>query len=555
MAIIKESIDLNGDGEFSTEDLDICWAYLQTKALHKAGGGITVDNFISTANSIYDANKASAIAGASDQLMKRLPGYMKDGADVKLSKTLKYKKLWMFNDITEDEYLLDSITRTKSSTYTGCSWITKPGVSTLPLFNTTSNGKVDLDDQGDIRSDRDWTLYIKGTTRWSGAVKRGPIFNKGTFIVKFFTQKIDLAELTRVAVISSGVPKESIRNFFDLPVGTTANDYADTTLEISVIREGISIRLFLNQIECFMALPSEQPEPVFGESATAPVTIQGKMWKTIETVYISDIDFTGQDVLDTQNTYTGFKQSYSLAHDMDITNSFFAYKQFFPDVNGKWSQVLNSVYGGGEDAQAIWSVQPTLNQTSTGYTPKAKCLRLSTNGNKREELKIPSVNMTGDFTIAMWVSVPTGGPFITFEGVSKTLTGGFHSDLATGQEWFWEIDSKKYKRGFDLQASDDELNKWHHVTIVKNGDNIGLWSNGSTGTWTHFPLTDEQQNDLGGCTVKINSPTNKSVDYIYISHVRVLPYAISHIPIANVGMRSSWTFIDELQAPVESPQL
>ena len=553
MAIIKESIDLNGDGEFSTEDLDICWAYLQTKALHAAGDNITVDNFISTAKSIYDTNKASNIAGASDELMKRLPGYMKDGADIKLSKTLKYKKLWMFNDIKAEGYLLDSITRTKSSTYTGCSWITKKGESTFPLFNTTSNGKVDLDDQGDIRSDRDWTLYIKGTTRWSGAVERGPIFNKGTFIVKFFTPANGN---TRVSVSSSGASyKESIHNFFDLPVGKTANNYADTTLEISVIREGISIRLFLNGIECFMALPSEQPEPVFGESATAPVTIQGKMWKTIETVYISDIDFTGQDVLDTQNTYTGFKQSYSLAHDMDITNSFFAFKQFFPDVNGKWSQVLNSVYGGGEDGQAIWSDQPELNQPSTDYTSKAKCLRLSTNKNKREQLKIPSVDMTGDFTIAMWVSVPTTGSFIIFEGVSKNLTGGFHNELAEYKEWFWEIDNIKHKRGFDLQASTDKLNKWHHVTIVKNGDNIGLWSNGSTGTWTHFTLNDGQQNALGSCVVKINSPTNNSVDYIYISHVRVLPYAVSHIPVGNVGMRSSWAFIDELQAPVESPQL
>ena len=163
--------------------------------------------------------------------------------------------------------------------------------------------------------------------------------------------------------------------------------------------------------------------------------------------------------------------------------------------------------------------------------------------------------MTGDFTIAMWVSVPTAGPFITFEGVSKSLTGGFHIDLATDLEWFWDIDNIKHKRGFDLQASTDKLNKWHHVTIVKNGDNIGLWSNGSTGTHTHFTLNDGQQNALGACTVKINSPTNNPLDYIYISHVRVLPYAISHIPVANVGMRSSWTFIDELQAPVESPQL
>ena len=552
MAIIKESIDLNGDSEFSTEDLDICWAYLQTKALHKAGGDITIDNFISTAKNIYNTNKTSNIAEASDQLMKRLPGYMKDGADVKLSKTLKYKKLWMFNDIKANGNLLDSVTRTKSSAYTGCSWITKKGDSTLPLFNTANNGKIELDDQGDIRSDRDWTLYIKGTTRWSGAVKKGPIFNKGTFIVKFFTRN----EVTRVAVSSSGATyKDSVHNFFDLPTGKIADDYADTTLEISVIREGISIRLFLNGLECFMALPSEQPEPVFGESASLPLTIQGKLWKTIETVYISDIDFIGQDVVDVQNTYTGFKQSYKLAHDMDITNSFFAFKQFFPDANGNWSQVLNSRYGSGETAQAIWSDQPVLSQTATDYTSKAKCLRLSTNGNKREELRIPSVNMTGDFTIAMWVSVPTAGSFITFEGVSKNLTGGFHSDLATDQEWFWEIDSKKYKRGFDLQASDNELNKWHHVTIVKNGDNIGLWSNGITGTWTHFTLTDAQQNGLSSCVVKINSPTNNSVDYIYISHVRVLPYAISHIPIASVGMRSSWTFIDELQAPVVSPQL
>ena len=58
---------------------------------------------------------------------------------------------------------------------------------------------------------------------------------------------------------------------------------------------------------------------------------------------------------------------------------------------------------------------------------------------------------------------------------------------------------------------------------------------------------------MGGCEVKFGN-LYKS-DNLYLSHIRVLNYAMSNIPQRNKGNRTSWSFIDDLKEPISPGQV
>ena len=173
---------------------------------------------------------------------------------------------------------------------------------------------------------------------------------------------------------------------------------------------------------------------------------------------------------------------------------------------------------------------PSLD-TSNGYVAKDKCIGLTleqTGGKIPQYMSCPSVDFRKDFTISFWVSFAS-----TFTKFLR-ITGENGVQLTLQMHW-----QKSEENGIKMKLGDTEKTfnvkgigagadaKWQHITIIKNGDYLSLWANGKYGdTSTYFTLSDEDKTNMGGSSVEFY--TENEVNKLYLSHVRILKYAVSH---------------------------
>ena len=61
---------------------------------------------------------------------------------------------------------------------------------------------------------------------------------------------------------------------------------------------------------------------------TEPIRLHSDTWSRIDVCYLSEIDFVNDDVYDVAVQLQN-ELSFTFAHDMDIENSFYNFKQFF----------------------------------------------------------------------------------------------------------------------------------------------------------------------------------------------------------------------------------
>lgn len=551
MGFLKETVDFNSDGEFTDKDLDVAWAYLQAKELYKleqqSDGDKTINegNFADKVKEVYNNNKASNIGrgGAGDISIKALPGFIKSGAALTVPKSLKFKHFWTFTDV-KSTGVLDAATGTLS-TYTNCNWTTSTNFD-APLFNFGVNGSLLLNDQNSIRNDRNWALFLRGKTRTSVGSAGGILCRKGGFEVEVASPYI------RVSSGPAGASWNSrIHLYFNIG---NADMFSYKDVDIVILREGISIRLYLNGEEQKLDNPAEMPEPIVGTDSDGMLEIPGQSWVYMDKAYISEIDISGDDIVDASGTYTGLPNDYKFNHDLDLYDSYFNFKSYFPDNKGSFARVDNTSKwmgeGGTAGARSEWSQPPTLTK-SNGYIPKTSCLKLTGNA----VLSTPQIDFTKDFTLSFWVNYLHPKTFLTFDGGSDVLFGYVPGNQGKLPASGWQFDfGGNDQRLLALEGNDgDHENTWNHVAIVKCGDNIGVWTNSKCNKWSVISVTQEQQSTIGICTPKFK-PFWTTGD-LYLSHMKIAQYAVCNVPIDNIGQKSSWTAIDELKTTSDTQRL
>jgi hypothetical protein len=560
MANLQEKTDYNNTNDFTSYDLDISWAYLQVKKLYElelaevdagnmteADMTITPANFVQLVKDQYTLNQTGSVAEtATDLPIITIPGNLSTGA-LSPSKKLSFKKLWMFNDIYAGAGIDDSVSGKPAGTLENAYYTNSTGVDQSPLWISGGNGLISLDDDGQLRSDRNWTFYIKGTSR---TLVNNMVFNKGGFEVALW---VDAGQ--NMARISSTGTKwvagsTSIHNFYFVPL--TDAELNNKTFEMSVVREGISIRLYINGQECLKSIPGDQPNPIYGGDSNTPITIKGSAFSSIEKVYITELDTVGEDVLDVQGNYLGDANSYSFVHDMDIENSFFAFKQYFPDKFGNFSRIFNTPYGPDAAAQVHWVTPPALD-TSNGFVAKDKCLKLAAYAGN-EYMTVPGVDFKKNFTFSFWFSYSsTYFNIVTLTGEDGTqLT--IRLDYNKTEALAAKIKFAGVERPFPLPGLGGGADvKWQHITLVKNGNFLTWYGNGDhqDNTWddSYFELSDVQEEDMGVAEIRFDG---YNPNYpLYLSHIRVLPYAVCQIPKKQVGQLTDYGIFPALIEPIE----
>lgn len=551
MAFLKETVDFSSDGRFTEKDLDIAWAYLQVKELYNleqasssAPKTINISNFAQKVKEAYVSNLASNVTNQSNPVsdinIQKLPGFIKSGADLSIPKRIKMKNFWTFTDVKSTQGVFDAKTGLYS-TFTDCNWLTGTNMD-KSLFNLNNNGVLNLNDVGSLRNDRNWALFIRGHTR---AITSGVFFQKGGFEVAF------TSSLLRITSGPSGAKwKDRQHSYYVLG---DINDYSYKNIDIVVVREGISMRVYVNGSELEMTVPSEQPEPMLGSDSDATLDLPGRTWLSLDKIYISDIDTTGDDIVSAEGVYTGLPNDYKYAHDMDLYESFFNFKSMVPDSAGGFARVFNSqLYENNVGKAATEWEKPPVKTTANGYIPKTSCLSLY--GNRF--LNLPQVNFKKDFTLSFWVSTAARGSFLSFPGEngSGTLgytTGGVGDTESQGLTlWLTGLGIKTLPL---TGNTGDQANTWNHIVIVKSGKSLCVWSNGQASKWTCVTLSETTENSLGKATPRFEGIG--ATEKLYLSHARVAEYAVMNPPVENIGRKSVWTEVDQLKSEIDTQRL
>lgn len=566
MANLIETVDFNSTGAFDSKDLDISWAYIQAKKLYEieqaeiqagtlssSAATITTDNFIDKVNEMYANNKTSGIAESTTDVPTKLPGTLSVGVP-NPTKRLNFKKLWLFNNPhSPQNVVLDSVSGlSKGQLINALYTSTDKNIDTVNMYLSANGGQVLLEDDGDLRSDRNWTFYVKGNLR--RPPNGSELFKKGSFGL-FTWETSQVATGLGLRLSSSGKyfggDATSVHNYFSTPY--SIHDIKNKQMELSLVREGLSIRVYINGQEC-IKLSGDQPDPIVGADKTEPIKLPTSAWSKLDVCYISELDFVNNDVLNDAKVYTGDELSFSFAHDMDIANSFYASKQFFPDRFGSFARIWNTPWGPADYAQIQWVEPPSTFDTSNGYVAKTKCLRMSSHRNN-EYMTLPNVDFSKNFTISFWFAGGSTTNILEMTGSDGTkiyLKSHYaYTDTLSMRIYFGNQETIYDVEGF----APGPATKWQHITLVKNGNFFSLFGNGkhSANTWLPRFLDDSTQQSMGSTSVQFNGVL-KGV-HLYLSHIRVLPYAICEIPFKSVGRKSNYGIFPRLIEPIDPGRL
>lgn len=571
MANFIDKLDFNGDTQFTGSDIDIAWAYLQMKALKEAGDtSITVDNFLTKIQTQYDLNKSANIAEASDLPVKGTPGRF-DLAAKSGAKKVRYEKIWTFNDMfvgtdvtSRPSTIMESIKGERSGVLSGHSWVAKNPIDE-DLLTLTGAGSATLDDKETLNNDKSWTIFISGKTAETFSKSSGQVLlEKGGFSLKAYSDKLTVRS------------SFSDSTYFLYPGGqlgstSEALTFKNIPLNLFLVKDGIEVNLYLNGERCLKTKEGSQPRLLSKtDTQTQQLVLPGKAWRSLYTVGITDNNFNEMDVVAPDGTYTPNPDEWAVRTDLNLTNSFFAFRQYVQDKYSNFikfdtTDTKGVLYGGDAQAQKRWTDVPAGGE-HFGFdkTDRDKCLNLFWAShppktkwrNAPEYLDIPNVNFNSNFTLSFWVRTSrtgeTGGGFLRFipdANPSTFLSFGIRSD---GSLCGWQKPGITARNELsDTNALDTGKHikdEWHHFAFVKNNNLIGTWVNGSFDTWRGgIGFTDTELNDMGNCTIRFIGDKYKSKN-LYLADLRFVPYAMSQIPIQKYGRQTSYAFVDKLKA-------
>lgn len=542
---IQELIDFDGDRSFSGKDLDITWAYLQTKALFDAGDDtITSDNFRDKVIEQYNANVSSGIAESNTEDIRKLPGRLSLGLPLGV-KQINFQKIWTLNDMWNSHDtsggrnsrkptdVWESIGGEIAGTTENFSWTSSKN-DDVNLTWMGDTAKVSLLDGGTIRSDKSWTLHFKMFTKdFLGVVfKKG---EHGTWNEKtnpFFQVK---TSKNLMGVYTAGGGK----NWFNYPTGTSHSTYKNKWVDFYFVREGQNVRMFLDTgtgpLEAKQDIPGAMPDFLSMNDINLPLIFSGQYMSSLEDVWIADNEFTADDVPYVDKPAT----RYRFSHDLNLSDSFFPgeWKNLFQDKFENFGEIL------GKPAvptdQSHWVDTPT-GGTQLGYNlAPEKCLKLS---KVKQYLRVSNVNFKSNFTVAFWVRTSSTSDIVRFVGDSANFL--FRKKWGQDQLGIRHSESGAEKRINVGSLTTNSLeDTWYHITLVKNRNLIGLWVNGEIGDYDYIGLTDSQINEIGWSSLQFRGDTAG----VHYSGVRVLDYAMCNVPARGYGTQSTYEFIDQLK--------
>ena len=546
-AIFKESTDFNNDGEFTSADIDAAWTYLQLKKLRllemESGGDATIteQNFTEKYIELFNTNKASNIIDAESTTPVSLPGELRTAADFGTRKQPEIVKRWDFNKTDQpggSGTVLESIGGDKDSTYSGCAWPVSTAAS-ADLFSIWSSGTVSLRDKGAI-SNSTWCMQIKGTLNYYDKINRATIFKKGDFGVGFWRGKngegLYVASSSGIGYLRFAVP---------------ITDLANKSFTLTVVREGVSIRILWDDTWLRFGFPNEFPALLSEQDITDAAIEFTQTTPKLESVVITGPGWGAQDIVNTKGDVSTAWHKYSARMDCDTTYAFFGWAHRFPDLYGNFCYLTNMPYGLGADGSKHWVAPPTVTETN-GYVAKETCLHL----NGKQYCSLPSVSFLKDFTLSFWMKCDyiTWAPFFRFVSVSDA-TKVLEINLDSADKLGITITgrSNTIKKPFAGFSPGQSEQTWNHITMMKNGSRFNIWVNGQCGGWTNIPLSDTECETLGECTPILKPPSSNKNNYV--SHIRVVKYAMSHVPVENLKNQTTWQFIEDLKQPFQTSVL
>ena len=558
--ILKEKIDFDGDLQFSSKDLDIMWAYLQVKKLFELGDStIDIYNFNDKVIDQYNLNKNAGIAEPNDNQIQNLPGRLQLGMPPGLSQIVFTKK-WTLNDMFADDVItnnrtdsiptdvFESVNGETSGTIVNGNWVATKNNNTPHdnlLALQATGGELQIDDKGSVSNITSWVLHWKAKTR---SLPRQILLIKGDtdpkFTITALSNKKDLikndgSRVDKVAILS-GV---NVYNFFQVPFGKSWDDYSNTYVDFYLVREGQDIRLLLDNhngegpLNCPQEIPGTLPTIINMNEQSAPLTYSGSAYEYITDLWFSD----GATNTDNLHLLTKPATRYQFASDLNRTTSYFAFANPFADKFGGFAQIFgidraDDLRRGSPNNQTQWTTEYTQDGTKYGWTTRGRCLKLD-KGYKR--MDVENFKFDSNFTVAFWLRTASADVFLKCSSGNNDFTIQRRYDK---EVFDFRLNGVLKSRISHVGLTSSSLSSdWHHITIVKNRNVIGIWLNKQY--IGYFTMTDAEIANLGFTTLEFTG----APDPVYFSDTRVVGYALSNIPANDYGKRTSYDFIDTLQ--------
>lgn len=547
---IQENVDFNGDHSFTGADLDISWAYLQVKALLDSGSSdVTTENFRQKVIDQYNLNKSAGIAEPSDSDPLRLPGKFSKGLPLGIPQTI-FTRRWTMNDMWADSGanshptdLWESINGELSGTTTNLAW-TDSKVNDTNLSYLAPGGTIGVDDKGAFRNDKSWTFHFYAKINTFDGVLLSKGHDKSNYDSTPFFQIVVNKKQKKIGVYTG----YGVKNWFVFPYKADGNKLLPFEIQgrfchFYLQRDGQMVRMFIdNGVDGCLEFPQEVvgalPDLINMNDMDAPVELSGDKMSVVKDIWFADNELKGDDILN----ISGDSHRYRFRHDLNLTSSYFSFKNFFQDQNGNYAQIYfyhqAKPFQGSETNQGHWTTENTTDGTQFGWTPQTNVLKF---GRSTDSLEIKGVNFKSNFTISFWVRTGSITPFFNLRGKNGNFTLQQTGDKAKFRMKYGA--NKRVDVPSTLSSAPLE-NDWHHITLVKNRNLLGLWVNGQFDNWGFCPLTDTEIENIGFADIDFRGDTNSPV---YYSGIRVLDYAMCNVPAKGKGVQSNYDFIDVLK--------
>jgi hypothetical protein len=602
MSSIQEKGDLSGDNKLSGKDIDINWAYLQTKLLAEtewseniqkatetakcndnpakcspvdALGNVTQavnkcgdsakwrlnetytgsgsfecppccqylpTNFIEKMLDLYEANQTAGIAETNTEFGPNVEDNVADApGTLELGSPLGKPQIKLLKRWTLDD-------QPNSSSDNGA--VTKAvesfsGELSANLVNTWWRAKTTATDMLQIGSTASVEFDVSGALPnigyWTLHFQAHTNWGTtgGNKILSKGTMELVAWKKTIVLKELNGA-----QYYFTFPNEVEKSVYNNKLIDFYFQRNPQGVKLFIDD----GTGPKSCPQSVVGiipyitEDDDSPLIIHGNAVSHLKDVWIADGSLTATKITTlSQNRLDVYKTK----NDLNIDSAYIAFQDQTTDEYGNWMRLFQNDDGALWPGQRtdLWQTPPAGSANGFSTNGRTHCLKL---GADNRYIALENVNFKGNFTIGAWIRTgATNSQIIKFENIDGTKTFGV------------EVHTEKAKlvtRGKGLSnnwpgpiAKDLSTlgSQWFHIVIVKNRNTIGFWINGATDDDMHVTLPDSDIDALGNTRLRFYGSTSNPV---YLADIRVFDYALSHVPANGYGPRSSWPFIDDIKA-------
>ena len=517
----NNTTDFNLTNNFGEGDLDIGWAHLQVMKLWELSSDddITIDgtsyslkDTASLRNAIqkmYDLNVGAGIAAESLGDVYNPPERFSSES---------YVKVWRMNDIFASEKfgkqpdvrqptsLYESVDGDYTGTISGTfRWARK---NQSDKYLTLSTGAtISFDDKREVSGDS--FPYCISFAMYITALGDGVLLRKGDFYIELKNNKVFLKRTDITKVIS-----------FVLPSNLTANDLKNKWTEVRFVGAKVpdlttgsaiaDFKVFIDNKECQL-LSKQFSNTIRTADEKQPFVFSCNPIASLKNLRISKATLTFPEIA----------EDFAYDANMDLVSSF-NYQKFeneLLDNAGNSLPVTN--FPGVNNQNKVWTVKSSPGGPNVSRVAKV--------GNNRY-ITAPGLDISKNFTISFWFqAINISNNLVLFDSVdgNKYFRAFFKNDKLNIQlpNQTYEVNSSQFSVNY---------NDWTHLVILKNGEGLGVYVNGQ------LHRSADIRNKIGSVTnMDLNFGSRaKNKEAYYLSSLKIMRYAISHIEVAG------WTNVD-----------